>query len=832
MIVALLAVAISVAAVASDPISLGDAVKRAEELLLAGDAKSALDVLNGVTPAETDSARARARVLFYTARAHEDLTENDAAVAAYKQAIEIDPAYGAALNNLAQLYVANKNYDDAIALYKRAMQIKDARSEVYAMNYAAALAAKGDKAAARAVYERIAAGQPWNTDVQSRLLALTDDGKEAAARLHSMIDRGAIDPAQQLAFDLLASRPFDARGKSALLDVVVTTLARQHISADAFDGLPAAQRLGALRSDPDLREAVREIKLLYAGGTAQSDFQWWSKYAPTTFGALAKDLGAQAAKSDPRMAERYDTLALQMSGGTDPDAFLALADLFYSQKRLDSLNALATQYRAPMFDAKSDAIRSGNLSAEYRFHVALGTMYTYLGQYGDESTPTSAIFQLKRAKDVAEASQQQDGPKITVDPKVIDLLATGYTKVSAPDVAARVRLESAETFKRQGRTAAATRVFKPLASDPSSLKEEYREQFARVQHDLLPNLEIVKFPQSVPSLVGLSWQEAEKRLTDAGLHSRTKMENSDAPKGTVIKQDPPAGTGVPQGSEIVAYVSAGSGGQPETVVVPSIVKLDAGTASKLIQGAGLRIRMNMADSDAPKGTVIKQDPPAGTRVLQGSEIVAYVSSGSGQPDTVIVPNIVKLDAGTASKLIHGAGLRIQMNMANSDAPKGMVIKQDPPAGTRVPQGSEIVAYVSSGSGGQPETVVVPSIVKLDAGTASKLIQGAGLRIQMNMADSDAPKGMVIKQDPPAGTRLPPGSEIVAYVSSGGGQSGEGGSVIVPNVIKLDAGTASKLIQGAGLVFELKRGKSDRVIRQEPPGGSKVPRGTRVIVYTD
>jgi beta-lactam-binding protein with PASTA domain/tetratricopeptide (TPR) repeat protein len=764
LIVALLAAAISASAVASDPISLGDAVKRAEELLLAGDAKSALDILNGVAPAETDSAHSRARVFFYTARAHEDLTENDAAVAAYKQAIEIDPAYGAALNNLAQLYVANKNYDGAIALYKRAMQIKDARSEVYAMNYAAALAAKGDKAAARAAYERIAAGQPWNADVQSRLLALTDDGKEAAAQLHSMIDRGAIDLAQRLAFDLLASRPFDARGKSALLDVVVATLARQHVSADAFDGLPAAQRLGALRNDPDLREAVREIKLLYAGGTAQSDYQWWNKYSPTTFGALAKDLGAQAVKGDPRMAERYHTLALQMSGGTDPEAFLALADLFYSQKRLDSLNALATQYREPMFNAKSGAIRSGNLSAEYRFHVALGTMYTYLGQYGDESTPTSAIFQLKHAKDVAEASLQQDGPKITVDPKVIDLLATGYTKVAAPDVAARVRLESAETFKKQGRTAAATRVFQPLASDPSSLKDEYREQFARVQHELLPNIEIVKFPQLVPSVVGLSRQEAEKLLADAGLRIRMQMANYDAPKGTVIKQDPPAGARVPRGSEIVAYVSSGSG-QPETVIVPDVIKLDAGTAGKLIQGAGLRIRMNMANSDAPKGTVIKQDPPAGARVLQGSEIVAYVSSGGGQSGeggSVIVPNVIKLDAGTAGKLIQGVGLRIRMNMANSDAPKGTVIKQDPPAGARVPQGSEIVAYVSSGSG-QPETV------------------------------------------------------------------------IVPNVIKLDAGTASKLIQGAGLVFELKRGndqKSDRVVRQEPFGGSKVPRGSRVIVYTE
>src|SRR5204863_3407234 len=178
---------------------------------------------------------------------------------------------------------------------------------------------------------------------------------------------------------------------------------------------------------------------------------------------------------------------------------------YYSQKRLDALNALATEYREPMFDAKMGTILRGDVTAEYRFHVALGTMYSYLGQYGDEQTPTSAIFQLSRAKQVAEAADRQGGKRITIDPKVIDLLATSYEKVSAPDAAVRVRLDSAEAFKKQGRVAAAQRVFKPLAVNPSGVKTEDRTRYEVLRRDLPPIKGVVAIqpytPEPVPAPV-------------------------------------------------------------------------------------------------------------------------------------------------------------------------------------------------------------------------------------------------------------------------------------------------------------------------------------------
>ncbi|WP_326550620.1 PASTA domain-containing protein [Micromonospora sp. NBC_01813] len=68
----------------------------------------------------------------------------------------------------------------------------------------------------------------------------------------------------------------------------------------------------------------------------------------------------------------------------------------------------------------------------------------------------------------------------------------------------------------------------------------------------------------VPQLTGLSEAQARSALDDLDLVYRLQLQPSDQPAGTVIETDPPAGTQVEPGTEILLVVAdAGSGQSPE-----------------------------------------------------------------------------------------------------------------------------------------------------------------------------------------------------------------------------------------------------------------------------
>ena len=62
----------------------------------------------------------------------------------------------------------------------------------------------------------------------------------------------------------------------------------------------------------------------------------------------------------------------------------------------------------------------------------------------------------------------------------------------------------------------------------------------------------------VPSVLELDQDEAESTIEDAGLIANVETEESDAPDGTVIAQDPGPGSTVEKGSEVTITVSTGA----------------------------------------------------------------------------------------------------------------------------------------------------------------------------------------------------------------------------------------------------------------------------------
>jgi beta-lactam-binding protein with PASTA domain len=142
---------------------------------------------------------------------------------------------------------------------------------------------------------------------------------------------------------------------------------------------------------------------------------------------------------------------------------------------------------------------------------------------------------------------------------------------------------------------------------------------------------------AVPTVVGLTRDEAVAAVEAAGLESRViEQPSATATEGTVVQQDPSAGLQVPAGSTVAIGVAVPSGtttstptAPPATVAVPDVTGLSEDAAAARITAAGLtpgRVTQEEA-SGVPAGQVVSQSPAAGTQAAPRSEVDVTVASG-------------------------------------------------------------------------------------------------------------------------------------------------------------------------------------------------------------
>jgi len=136
-------------------------------------------------------------------------------------------------------------------------------------------------------------------------------------------------------------------------------------------------------------------------------------------------------------------------------------------------------------------------------------------------------------------------------------------------------------------------------------------------------------PVPVPNVVNLTQTAATNAITGAGLVLGTVSQQSSTtvPAGSVIRQTPASGTSVSLGSAVSVVVSTGP------VAVPNVVNLTQSAATTAITGAGLTLGAVSQASSAtvPSGSVISQNPAAGTSVAAGSAVALVVSTGPVAP---------------------------------------------------------------------------------------------------------------------------------------------------------------------------------------------------------
>ncbi len=259
----------------------------------------------------------------------------------------------------------------------------------------------------------------------------------------------------------------------------------------------------------------------------------------------------------------------------------------------------------------------------------------------------------------------------------------------------------------------------------------------------------------VPTVIAKSQPEAEAILGDAGFEVAVKSAPNDAPQGTVLEQDPTAGSDADKGSTVTITVSTGLG----TVVVPDVAGQTEKQALRTLRDAGLRPKSrSQASSTVRSGLAIGTIPAAGDERERGKRIILLVSSGAR---LVEVPSVIGMEQDVAETQIRNAGLIPNFENRDSDAPAGQVIAQDPGGGSSVKQHTTVTVVVSNG----PAPAVVPNVVGESQDAAKGDLKAAGLSVRIVKRTTTDPNedGQVLDQSPSAGTRLAPGEFVTVFV---------------------------------------------------------------------
>lgn len=259
------------------------------------------------------------------------------------------------------------------------------------------------------------------------------------------------------------------------------------------------------------------------------------------------------------------------------------------------------------------------------------------------------------------------------------------------------------------------------------------------------------------------------------------------------------------------------------VAVPLLIELEERQAVALVLDAGLVPDVKrIPNRDVEEGFVFAQSPDAGEEVDEGSHVELSVSDG---PPMVEVPDVVGESRDDAVAALARDGLDARVVAQFSDKPVDTVTGQDPKAGERIEVGTRVRINVSKGL----EPVSVPPVVGDPFETAVATLEGAGFRVRRQNADSDQPRGTVIDQSPDANTLTSPGATVTLTVSRGPVES------TVPDVTSLDEESARAQLEDSGFQVEVVKeptidpSQDGFVLRQEPEGGSRAPKGSMVRI---
>ena len=197
--------------------------------------------------------------------------------------------------------------------------------------------------------------------------------------------------------------------------------------------------------------------------------------------------------------------------------------------------------------------------------------------------------------------------------------------------------------------------------------------------------------------------------------------------------------------------------------VPNVVGLpQAAAVSTLLASTFTTTQTNGTSPTAAIGSVISQNPAAGSNLAFGRSVAIVVSLGA------LVPNVVGASQTAGTGTLTAAGVTVGVvTQQNDPSVAGTILNQSPVAGTTVQPGSPVTLTVSLG----PALRTVPVVTGLTQAAATTAIQNAGFTLGAvtTAASATIARGNVISSTPSNPAQAAPGSAVAIVVSSGAPQ---------------------------------------------------------------
>ncbi|MEU9250686.1 Stk1 family PASTA domain-containing Ser/Thr kinase [Streptomyces sp. NPDC048270] len=199
----------------------------------------------------------------------------------------------------------------------------------------------------------------------------------------------------------------------------------------------------------------------------------------------------------------------------------------------------------------------------------------------------------------------------------------------------------------------------------------------------------------IPSVVNLTYEDAEKALKDKGFQVDRKAQESERAAGTVLEQNPKAGGEAEKNSVITLTVAK----EQSKAIVPDLKGKTKEDAEKALKAVNLKLgSVTEVDSPgAPPKTVIDHQPQAGSQLEVGKTVNITIAKAAQQ---VQVPNLGNKTVAQARAELASKGLTFGAVVSGPADENARVVFTDPPAGKQVPTGTVVNVMTMQGGGQQ------------------------------------------------------------------------------------------------------------------------------------
>ena len=273
----------------------------------------------------------------------------------------------------------------------------------------------------------------------------------------------------------------------------------------------------------------------------------------------------------------------------------------------------------------------------------------------------------------------------------------------------------------------------------------------------------------VPNVEQTDRVSAIDELKNVGLNPKIgdSFESKYVTAGYVVFQTPIGGSYAEIGDEIELSI-----GYDDTVyepvdniaIVPYVENYEIKEAEERLKQSGLIPKINEEYSDeVEKGKVISQSVGVFEETEVNSEIILIVSKG---PEPFELSNFVgEKESKEIKEKLKELGLSFKVIYENSeDVEKGIIMEQNPEAGTEVVRGEKITLVISAG---KSETVIVPDVIGMSSSEAETTLKNNDFKVAIVQNYSESVSyGKVISTSLKSGTSQMRGVTISVFVSKG------------------------------------------------------------------